>query len=166
MLIPITFPMHQILHSSASFSMLLYFFNFVFFFFINNCWWSSTCCPLNCSSLHLVSSSSLNTLCIIHSSGSSSWNTSRPMFFEILKSLYLFWFSFFEDLFEWIFLLSSHILSPTFNPWGFLLFLSNYFFIFFCTSFINFVTSSQLLCDFIRNSSSLGISICILRFSF
>ena len=33
---------------------------------------SSICCPLNCGSLHLVSRSSLKTLCIIHSSGSLS----------------------------------------------------------------------------------------------
>ena len=112
------------------------------------------CCPLKCGSLHLVRSS-LNTLWIIYPSGSSSWNASRPISFKILKSLYLFWSSFFESLFKWIFFLSNHMLSPTFNPWGFLYFLSNCFFIIFCAVSIDFVTSSQLLCRPVRKSSNL-----------
>ena len=67
------------------------------------------------ATLHLVSRSLLNMLCIIYPFGSSSWNASKPMFFEILKSPYPFWFSFFEGWFKWIFLFSSHMLSPTFN---------------------------------------------------
>ena len=72
----------------------------------------------------------------------SSWNIPWPISFEILKGPYLFWSNFFEGQFEWIFLLSSHMLFPTFNPWGFLLFLLNCFFIFFWASSIDFVASS------------------------
>ena len=124
------------------------------------------CCPLKCGSLHLVSRSLLNMLWIIYSFRSSSWNTFWLISFEILKSPYLFWSSFFEGLFKWIFLLSSHTLSPTFNPWRFLHFLSNYFFIISCVAFIAFIASSQLFCSPVRNSSSLGISICTSKFSF
>ena len=124
------------------------------------------CCSLNCSALHFVSRSLLNTLYIIHSSGSSSWNASRPMSFEILKDQYLFWFSFFKGRFKWIFLFSSHTLSPTFNPCGFLLFLSNYLCIFFWTSFIDFVASSQHCCSPVRNSSNFRNSVCVTRLPF
>ena len=124
------------------------------------------CCPLKCGFLHLVSRSSLNTLWIIHPSRSLSWNTPRPMSFEILKDLYLFWSSFFKGLFKWIFLLSNHTLSPTFNPWGFLYFLSNCFFIVSYAASIAFVAFSQLLFNPIRNSSNLGISVCTSKFSF
>ena len=104
MLIPITFLMHQVLCSFTLFPVLLYFFNFIFFFLIISSSTGSTCCPLNCGSLHLVSRFLLNMLCIIHPFGSSSWNVPKLISFEILKGLYLFWSSFFEGLFEWIFL--------------------------------------------------------------
>ena len=61
---------------------------------------SSMCCSLNCSLWHLVSRSLLNTLCIIYSSGSFSWNIPKLMSFKILKGLYLFWSNFFEGLFK------------------------------------------------------------------
>ena len=61
------------------------------------------------------------------------------MFFEILKGLYLLLSNFFEGQFKWIFLFSSHMLSPTFSPWEFCLFLLNCF-------FIAFVTCFQLFC--------------------
>ena len=127
---------------------------------------SSSCWPLNFGSLHYVRRSLLNTLWIAHSSGSSSWNASKPMFFEILKSLYHFWFSFFEGRFDWIFLFSNHILSPTFSPWGFLLFLLNCLFIFFWASSINFVACSQLFCSPVRNFSNLRNFICTTRLPF
>ena len=167
MLISITLLMYQILCPFALFPVLLYFFNFIFLFFINNCRWRCWLyCSLNCSSLHLVSRSLLNTLCIIHPSGSSSWNASRPISFEILKGPYLFWSNFFKDLFKWIFLFSSHMLSPIFNLWEFLHFLSNCFFILFWATSINFVASSQLLCNPIRNSSNFRNSICATRLPF
>ena len=119
----------------------------------------SMCCPLNFGSMYCVSRSSLKTLWIIHPSGSSSLNAPNPMSFEILNGLYLLLSSFFEGQFKWIFFFSSHTLSPTFNPWEFLLFLSNYFFMFFCASSITLVTCSQLFCSPIRKSSTLGISI-------
>ena len=124
------------------------------------------CCSLKCGSLHLVSRSSLNMLWIIHPSRSSSWNTFRPMFFEILKDLYLFWSSFFKGLFKWIFLFSNHMLSPTFNPWGFLCFLLNCFFIISCTAFIDFVVLSQLSYRLVRKSSNFGNSVCTTRLPF
>ena len=89
----------------------------------------SSCWPLNFGSLHHVKRSSLNTLYIAHLSGSSNWNTLKLMSFKILNGLYLFWSSFFEGWFNWIFLFSNHTLSLTFNPWGFLLFLSNCLFV-------------------------------------
>jgi len=92
--------------------------------------------------------------------------TPKPMSFEILKGPYLFWSSFFKDLFKWIFLFSNHILSPTFNPWGFLCFLLNCFFIVFCAVSIDFIASSQLLCRFVRNFSTLGNSVCTTRLLF
>ena len=98
-------------------------------------------------------------LWIIHSSKSSSWNAPRPISFEILKGLYLFWSNFFKSQFEFLF--SSHMFSPTFNLWGFLHFLLNCFFIFFWASFIAFVASSQLLCRPARNSSIFRNSIYI-----
>ena len=151
--------------------MLSNFFYFVLLFFINNCrlWcWIHIfiCCSLKYGFLYFVSRSSLNTLWIIYSSRSSSWNTSYSMSFEILKSLYLFWSNFFEGLFEWIFLASNHMLSPTFSPYSFLLFLLNCFFITSCTAFIDFVASSKLFYNPIKNSSNLRISICTLRFPF
>ena len=124
------------------------------------------CCSLNCSSLHLVSKSSLNTLYIIYSSESSSWKASRLIFFEILKDLYLFWSNFFQGLFTWIFLFSSHTLSPTFNSREFLHFLSNCFFILFWATSINFMASFQLLYSPIRNSSNFRNSVCATRLPF
>jgi len=94
-------------------------------------------------------------LWIIYSSDSFNWNTSWLIFFMILKGLYLFWSSFFEGQFEWIFLASNHILSP-FNPCGFCLFLSNYFFIAFFAIPIDFFATSQLLYSTSRKSSRFG----------
>ena len=111
---------------------------------------------MNCDSLHHVNKSSLNTLCIIHPSGSSIWNAPCPMSLRILKGLYLFWSSFFEGLFKWIFLASSHTLSSAFSPCEFYLFLSNCLFIASFAISINFIASSQLLCNSMRNSSSFG----------
>ena len=127
---------------------------------------SSMCWLLNCGSLYYINRSSLNILWIIHPSRCSSWNASWPMFFEILKGPYFFRLSFFEDLFEWIFLASNHTLYPAFNPCRFLFFLSNCLFI---TSFaisIDFIASSQLFCNPIRKSSRFGNSVCTTRFPF
>ena len=85
------------------------------------------------------------------------------MSFEILKDPYLFWFSFFEGLFEWMFLASNHMLSFPFSLCGFCLFLSDCFFMTFCANSIDFMTSSQLCCNPVRNS---GNSICTVRLSF
>jgi len=76
----------------------------------------SMCCPLNWSSLHHVSRSLLNMLYITHPSGNFSWNTSCPMSFVISNDLYLFWFSFFEGYFNWMFFAFNHILSSCFYP--------------------------------------------------
>ena len=122
--------------------------------------------PLNFGSTHHIRSSLLNTLWIAHPSGSSSWNPSEPIFFKILKGLYLLLSNFFKSQFKWIFLFSSHTLSPTFSPWGFYLFLSNCLFIFFCASSIAFVACSQLFCSPVRNFSTLGISDCTTRSPF
>ena len=124
---------------------------------------SSLCWPLNFGSLHHVRRSLLNTLYIVYSSRSSNWNTPKPIFFEILNNLYLFWSSFFEDQFNWMFLFSNHMLFPTFNPWEFFLFLSNCLFIFSWASSINFVVCSQLFCSPMRKFSNLGNSICTTR---
>ena len=124
------------------------------------------CHSLNCSSLHYISRSSLNTLWIVHLSGNFSWNTPWPISFEILKSLYLFCSSFFEDLFEWIFFASNCTLFPAFNSCGFHLFLSNYFFVTSFTIFIDFFAASQLLCSPSKKFSSFGNSIFIVRFLF
>ena len=124
------------------------------------------CCPLNCSALYFVSRSSLNILCIIYPSESSSWNTPKPMLFEILKYPYLFWSSFFEGQFEWIFSFSNNTLSLTFNSCRFSFFLSNCLFIFFWASSINFVASSQLCCSLVRNSSNFRNFICVTRLPF
>ena len=126
----------------------------------------STCWPLNCSSLHCVNRSSLNILCIIYPSRSSSWNASWLISFEILKGLYLFWSSFFEGLFKWIFLASSHMLSSAFNLCGFYLFLSNYLFTASFAISIDFIASSQLLCNPIRKSSNFGNFVYTVRFLF
>ena len=88
------------------------------------------------------------------------------MFFEILKDLYLFWSNFFEDHFKWIFLASSHILSPTFNPCEFLLFLFNYFFIASFAISINILALSQLLYNLFRKLFSFGNSVLIVMFLF
>jgi len=88
------------------------------------------------------------------------------MSLKILKSLYLFWFNFFKSYFNYIFLASSYMLSLTFSPCSFLLFLLNYFFI---TSFvisINIFALFQLLCIPLRKSFSFGNSILIVRFLF
>ena len=127
---------------------------------------SSMCCSGQWGSLYLISRSLLNTLWIIYPSGSSSWNAPWSMSFEILRGLYLFWFSFFESQFEWIFLASNHTLSPAFNPCEFYLFLSNCLFIASFAIFINFIVSSQLCCNLVRNSSNFGNSICTIRFPF
>ena len=124
------------------------------------------CWPLNYGYLHHINRSLLNTLWIIYSFGSSSWNASWLISFEILKDLYLFWLSFFKHLFEWIFLDFSHILSPTLSPYEFCLFLSNCFFIASFAIFIDFVASSQLLCNPMRKSSSFSNSICTVIFPF
>ena len=144
MFIPITFPIHQVLCSLSSFPMLLNFFDLIFLFFINNSGWRYW-------SYMLFFELQFPTSC-------------QQVF--IKNIMYLFWSSFFKGLFEWIFLLSSHILSPTFNPWGFLLFLSNCFFMAPCAISIDFIASSQLLCNPIRNSSSFGNSVCTIRLPF
>ena len=46
--------------------------------------------------------------------------------------------------------------SPSFSPCGFCLFLSNYLFIVSLSMSIALVTSSQLFCKLIKNSSSFG----------
>ena len=124
------------------------------------------CCPLNFSSTHHVKRSSLKTLWIAHPSGSSSWNAPEPMSFEILKGLYLLLSSFFEGRFDWIFLFSSHTWSPTFRPWGLLLFLSNCYFMFFWASSIACAACSQLFCMFFVSSSTRGISVWTIRSPF
>ena len=126
----------------------------------------SSCWPLNFGSTHHVRRSSLNMLWIAYPSGSSSWNTPEPMSFTILKGLYCFWSNFFEGQFDCIFLFSNHILSPTFSSWEFHLFLSYCFFILFCTSFIDFEACSQLFCNPVKNSSTLGNSDWTIRLLF
>ena len=160
--------MNQVLCFPSMFSVLSNFFYFVFLFFINNHWQGAgfSCYSLNLSSTHCVSRSSLKILWIAHPSGSSSWNSPEPMFFEILKGPYLLLFNFFESQFKWIFLFSSHTLSLTFSPWRFHLLLLNYFFIFSCASFIAFVVCFQLFCIPIRNSSTCGISVWTTRLPF
>ena len=123
----------------------------------------SMCCPLNCSSLYHVSKSLLNTLWIARS---SSWNAPYPIFFEILKGLYLFWSNFFKGQFKWIFLASNYILSPFFNPCEFHLFLSNCFFMASFAISIDFFTTSQLFCSPSRKSSSFGNSVLTVRSPF
>ena len=88
------------------------------------------------------------------------------MSFEILKSPYLFWSSFFEGLFKWMFLASNYTLSPFFNLYRFHLFLLNYFFIISCANSINFMASSQLLCSSVKNSSNFGNSVYTVRLPF
>ena len=126
----------------------------------------SICWPLYCGSLHHVNMSLLNTLWIIHPSGSLSWNTPWPIVFRILKGPYRFWFSFFESLFKWIFLASNHMLSPSFSPYRFHLFLSNCLFIISFAMSIVLVASSQLFCKLIKNSSSFGNSVCTVKSPF
>ena len=127
---------------------------------------SSLCWPLNFGSTHHVRRSSLNTLWITHPSRSSSWNAPEPIFCKILKGPYLLLSNFFKGRFDWIFLFSSHMLSPTFSLWEFHLFLSNCLFMFFCTSSIAFIAYSQLFCSPTRNSSTLEISDCTTRSPF
>ena len=122
--------------------------------------------PLDCGFLHCVNRSSLNTSWIIHPSGRSSWNAPWPISFKILKDPYLFWSSFFESLFKWIFLAFSHTLSLVFNPCIFLLFLSNCYLIASFAISIDFVASSQLLYSPMRKFSSFDNSIYIVRFPF
>ena len=127
---------------------------------------SSIYYPLNWSFLHCVSKFSLNTLWVIHSSRSSSQNASWLMSLEILKGPYLFWSSFFEGQFKWMFLASNHTLFPAFNPCRFYLFLLNCLFIAFFAISINFLAFFQLLCNLMRNSSNFENSIGIVKFSF
>ena len=127
---------------------------------------SSMCCPLKHDFLHHVSRSSLNILWIIHLSGSSSWNTSWSISFEILKDPYIFWFSFFKGQFKWMYLVFNHMLFPTFNPWGFLLFLLNCLFIASLAIFIDFFAAPQLPCSSLRNFSNFDISVFIIRSPF
>ena len=121
-------------------------------------------CVVPWTAAHCILSAGLHW--IAHSSGSSRWNAPKPMFFEIIKSSYHFWSSFFEGQFDWIFLFSNHMLSPTFNPWEFHLFLLNCFFIFFCASSIDFVACSQFFCNPARNSSNFENSIDTMRLPF
>ena len=123
-------------------------------------------CSWNWDSLQHVNKFSLNTLWIIHPSKSFSWKALCLIFFKILKSLYLFWSSFFKGFFEWIFLAFNHMLSSSFNSCRFCLFLSNCSFMTFCANSINFVAFSQLCCNPIRNSSNFGNSICTVRLPF
>jgi len=92
MFISITLPMYQILCLLSLFSMLPNFLTSYFssLLIIVGGSTGSICYLLNCGSLLLVSRSSLNTLWIIHPSGSSSWNAPWPISFEILKDPYLF----------------------------------------------------------------------------
>ena len=99
------------------------------------------------------------TLYITHLSSNFSWNTPWPMFLVISKGLYLFWFSFFEDCFNWIFLTSNHNLPSCFNPWEFHLFLVNYFFMASFAFFIDVFAVFQLHCssrlEYLYSSSEL-----------
>ena len=121
------------------------------------------CCPLNCGFLHHVSRSSLNILWIAYPSSSSDWNTLYLMSFEILKGLYLFWSKFFKSQFKWIFFVSNHMLSPSFSPYRFCLFLLNCFFMASFAISINFFAIFQLSCSHLRKSSSFGNSIFTVR---
>ena len=109
---------------------------------------------LNWGSLYCISKSLLNILCIAYSSSNFSWNTSLPMSFVISKGPYLFWSNFFEDYFDWIFLISSYMLFSCFNSWGFCFFLSNCFFIASFVFSIDVFTISQFLCSSLSKVSS------------
>ena len=148
--------------------MVSYFFYFIFFFFINNIWWWCWfhMLFLNWSSLHCVSKSLLNTLWIVYLSSNSSWNAFWLIFFVILKGLYLFWFSFLDGHFNWIFLASSHMLSPSFSSCKFCLFLSNYLFMASFAIFIDLFAAFQLLCNPSRKSFSFSNFIFTVRFPF
>ena len=126
----------------------------------------SICCPLNWSSLYHISRSSLNMLWIAHPSGNSSWNTSWPISFMILKGLYFFWSSFLEGYFDYIFSAFSNTLSLSFNPCGFCLFLLNCFFMASFAIFIDFFTTSQLSYSLSRKLSNFGNSVFTVRFPF
>ena len=150
------------------FFIIPYFFNFIFFFslIMFGSGTISIYYPLNWGFLHHISKSSLNILYITYPSGNFSWNTPYPMFFVISNGPYLFWSSFFESHFDWVFLAFSHTLSSYFNPWKLCLFLSNYFFM---TSFafsIDIFTVSQLLCSSSQKVSSFGNSVFIIRSPF
>ena len=113
--------------------------------------------------MHYVNRSLLNILYIIHPSGNFSWNISWPMFFMILKGLYLFWSSFFEGCFNWIFLASSYMLSSCFSPYVFCFFLLNCFFIASFAISINIFATSQLFFSSSRKVSSFDNSVFIIR---
>ena len=160
--IPIALLMHQVLHLSSSFSMLPDFFYLILLFFINNRWWR---CQLLMLSFELWFCTSCQQILIEDIVNHPSfWKLQFKCFRS--NGLYLLLFSFFEGRFEWIFLFSSHMLLPTFNSWGFFLFLSNCFFIFFCTSSIALVACFQLFCNPIRKSSTHRMSIFTMRSHF
>ena len=83
-------------------------------------------------------------------------------FFVISKDLYLFWSSFFEDCFNWMFLPSNHMFS-CFNSWVFYLFMSNYFFMASFAISIDIFATSQLLCSSSKKVPSFGNSVFIVR---
>ena len=111
---------------------------------------NSMCCLLNWGFLHCVSRSLLNTLCITYSSGNFSWNTSCLIFFVILKDPCIFWSSFFENYFDWMFFSFHHMLFSCFNSWELYIFLLNCLFMASFAFFIDVFAVFQLLCSFSR----------------
>jgi len=78
--------------------------------------------------------------------GNFSWNAFYLIFFMISKDLYIFWSSFFEDYFDWIFLASNYMLPSCFSSWRFCFFLSKFS--------MNVFAVFQLLCNFSKKVSS------------
>ena len=99
-------------------------------------------------------------------SRSSSLYAPCPISSMIVKSPYLFWSSFFESLFNWIFLASSHTCSSFLSSCNCLLFLSYCLFMVSFVLSIDIFASSYVFFMLFKNSSRLGISMSTVRFSF
>ena len=116
------------------------------------------CWLANSAFLQCVNRSSLKTSCMAHPSESFSLYAPCPISSLTVKGPYLFWSSFFEGQFVWMFLASSHTCSPVLRPCDWHVLLSYCFFIVFFVLSITVFASSLIVSIFFSRPSKLGVT--------
>ena len=126
----------------------------------------SLCWLTNSAFLQHINRSLLKTSYMAYSFRSSSLYPFCLISSLIVKGSYLFWSSFFEGRFVWIFFASSHTCSLTLRSCTYCLLLSYCLFIMSFVFSIAVLASSLVVSIFFSSSSKLSISVSTVRFPF